>query len=459
MAKKLKKRKKGKPAELRQIQPNAAGIDVGAYEIFVAVPEGRSEASVRSFETFTEDLEAMARWLIDCQIDTVAMESTGVYWIPVYQILEAHGLDVCLVNARHVRNVPGRKSDVLDCQWLQYLHSVGLLRASFRPSGEVVAIRTLLRHRERLVQSAAAQVQLMQKSLTQMNLYLHNVISNITGKTGMAILEAIVAGERDPYVLAKLRDRRIKADTATIAKSLVGDYRPEHLFTLKQAMELYGHIQEAIQACDREIEEMLESFDGTSDPTEKKVEEKNEDFKEKNVPFDLRNRLLQIYGVDLIEVPGISTMTAHTIFTEIGLEIHRFKTAHHFSSWLGLSPNNKVSGGKVLSSKTAFSSNRLAKAFRLAANSLYRNQSYLGDYFRKMRARHGAPKAITATAHKLARIVYAMLKNRTPYDESIFAAEQAKTRERQLKRLKKQAKNLGLTLVENLPTAMELSLC
>ena len=457
MAKKLKKRRKGKPAEFRQIQPNAAGIDVGAYEVFVAVPEGRSQECVRSFETFTEDLEAMARWLLDCQIDTVAMESTGVYWIPVYQILEAHGLEVCLVNARHVKNVPGRKTDVLDCQWLQYLHSVGLLRASFRPSGEVVAIRTLLRHRERLVQSAAMQVQHMQKSLTQMNLYLHNVISNITGKTGMAILEAIVAGERDPYVLAKLRDRRIKADAATIAKSLVGDYRPEHLFTLKQAMELYGHIQESIQACDRQIEEMLESFEGPSD-SEDTTEERTEEPKDKNTLFDLRSRLHQIYGVDLIEVPGISTLTAHTIFTEIGLEIHRFKTAHHFSSWLGLSPNNKVSGGKVLSSKTSFSSNRLAKAFRLAANSLYRNQSYLGDYFRKMRARHGAPKAITATAHKLARIIYSMLKNRTPYDESVFAAEQEKARERQLKRLKKQAENLGLVLVEN-PANVEPSLC
>jgi transposase len=449
MTTKLKKSKrKSTKKVLHEARGNAAGIDVGAYEVFVAVPEDRDEENIRSFSTFTEDLQEMARWLKQCRIDTVAMESTGVYWIPVFQILEAYEIEVYLVNARHVKNAPGRKTDVLDCQWLQYLHSVGLLSASFRPSANVVAIRTLLRHRENLIKSAASHIQHIQKSLTQMNLYLHNVISHITGRTGMAIIDAILSGEHDPKVLAKLRDYRIKADEETIAKSLVGDYKEEHLFTLKHSVDLYRYYGALIQECDREIESRLVTFETkredepTLNPVKKKTAGTNE------LTFDVQSHLYKIYGVDLTEIPGISGLGAHTIFTEIGLDIHKFKTVHHFTSWLGLSPNNKVSGGKVLSSKTSFSSNRVAKALRLAANALYNSKSYLGNYFRKMRSRLGAPKAITATAHKLARIVYSMLTNQTSYDESVFAVEELKSQEKLMKKLKNQASALGFTLVE-----------
>ena len=448
MTTKLKKpTRKSSKKVLHEARENAAGIDVGAYEVFVAVPEERDEESIRSFSTFTEDLQEMARWLKRCRIDTVAMESTGVYWIPVFQILEAYDIEVYLVNARHVKNVPGRKTDVQDCQWLQYLHSVGLLRASFRPSADVVAVRTLLRHRENLVKSAAAHIQHIQKSLTQMNLYLHNVISNVTGRTGMAIIDAILLGEHDPKVLAKLRDYRIKADEETIAKSLAGDYKAEHLFTLKQAVDLYRYYSTLIQECDREIESHLERFETKRDDEPKAKPEKKKTGVN-DLHFDVKSHLYRIYGVDLTDIPGISGLTAHTIFTEIGMDIYKFKTVHHFTSWLGLSPNNKISGGKILSSKTSFSSNRVAKALRLAANALYNSKSYLGNYFRKMRSRLGAPKAITATAHKLARIVYSMLRNQTPYDESVFAVEEVKHQERLMRKLKKQAAALGLALVE-----------
>lgn len=450
MTTKLKKSRGKKTKKvLHEAKENAAGIDVGAYEVFVAVPEERDEENIRSFSTFTDDLREMARWLMRCRINTVAMESTGVYWIPVFQILESYGIEVCLVNARHVKNVPGRKTDVQDCQWLQYLHSVGLLSASFRPSADVVAVRTLLRHRENLVQNAAAHIQHMQKALTQMNLYLHNVISHITGKTGLEIIDAILSGERDPKVLAKLRDYRIKADEETIAKSLVGDYKEEHLFTLKQAVDLYRHYGKLIEECDKEIESYLQRFETKrkNEPEQKPTQKKKPSGNE--LHFDVERYLYKIYGVDLTDIPGVSGLTAHTVFTEIGMDIGKFKTVHHFTSWLGLSPNNKISGGKVLSSKTSFSSNRVAKAFRLAANALYNSKSYLGDYFRKMRSRLGAPKAITAIAHKLARIVYAMLRNQTPYDETLFAVEEVKHQEKLLKKLKRQAETFGLTLVEN----------
>src|SRR5438874_3379003 len=253
---------------LPELKPNAAGVDMGAREIFVSVPADRDAESVRSFPTFTEDLHRLADWLQQCRIDTVAMESTGVYWIPLFQILETRGLQVCLVNAQHVRHVPGRKSDVLDCQWLQYLHSVGLLKASFRPEHDVCAVRSLLRHREGLVQMASVHVQHMQKALDQMNLQIHHVISDITGATGMTIIEAILAGERNPHTLAALRDGRIKATADTIAKSLVGDYRREHLFTLGQSLAAFRHYQELIEACDREIAQLLEAFESKADPPE-----------------------------------------------------------------------------------------------------------------------------------------------------------------------------------------------
>jgi transposase len=430
------------------LQPNAAGVDIGATEIYLAVPPDRANPCVRSFPTFTQDLCAAADWLQQCGVETVAMESTGVYWIPLFQILEARGLQVFLVNARHVKNVPGRKTDVADCQWLQYLHSVGLLRGSFRPEQAVCAVRSLLRYRDSLVQMAAVHIQHMQKALDQMNLQIHHVISDITGLTGTAILEAILGGERDPRRLSQLRDPRIKATQKTIAKSLVGDYRREHLFTLRQSLTAYRHYQQLLAACDAEIEQYLLEFDSRIDPEQHPLEKPKDRHKPRgNEPnFDLRTHLYRIFGVDLTRIPGINSVTAHTLFTEVGPDLSRFVNASAFASWLGLCPDNRISGGKVLSVRTRPVANRAAKALRLAAQSLHRSQSYLGHYYRRMRAKLGPPKAITAAAHKLARIVYHLLSTRQPYDETVFAYQQSQSRRHAEIRLRKQAHELGFTL-------------
>jgi transposase len=428
-------------------QPDSAGIDIGATELLVAVPPDRAEESVRAFGTFTEDLHALADWLAQCGIKTVAMESTGVYWIPVFQILETRGFAVCLVNARHVKNVPGRKSDVLDCQWLQYLHAVGLLRGSFRPPDQVCVLRTYLRHRDMLVKSAARHVQHMQKALTQMNLHLHHVISDLTGLTGLAIVDAILAGERNPQTLAALRDRRIKASEATIAKALVGDYRPEHLFTLKQALAIYRHYQTQVQECDREIERHLATFESkTSEPAPAPVGRQRKKPERNQPQFDLRSHLHRILGVDLTALPGLSTINVHTVFSEVGGNLAKFPTSKHFSSWLGLCPDHRISGGKVLSAHTRTVKSRAAYALRMAAYSAGRSYSAIGDYFRRMRARLGTPKAITATAHKLARIIYHLLTTGTPYDDTIFARNEALYQQRHEANLRKQARELGFIL-------------
>jgi transposase len=378
-------------------QPNAAGIDVGATEIHVAVPEDRSDDPVMCFNTFTEDLHDSAKWLKECGIESIAMESTGVYWIPVFQILDSYGFEVILVNARHVKNVPGRKTDVQDCQWLQYLHSVGLLRGSFRPSQNICAVRSLFRHRDSLVKAAASHVQHMQKSLTQMNLQIHNVISNITGVTGMAIIDAILAGERDPNVLANLKDRRIKANKDIIAKSLRGDYRREHLFTLKQSVQSYRNYRQLIMDCDVEIKKLLEEFESSIDVDESPIpsSKKSKQKSKSNAPaFDVKTEMYRIFGTDLTQVDGISDLTAHVIFTEVGPDLSKFKNAGHFCAWLGLCPCNKISGGKILSSRTRPGSNRLAHSLRIAASTLWNSKTYLGNYYRRMRSRHGAPKPL-----------------------------------------------------------------
>jgi transposase len=394
-------------------------------------------------------------WLKRCGIETVAMESTGVYWIPLFQMLEGQGLKVWLVNARHVKNVPGRKTDVSDCQWLQYLHTVGLLRASFRPEQQVCAVRSLLRYRESLVEMAAVHLQHMQKALDQMNLQLHHVISDLSGTTGMAILDAILdailGGERDVRKLAALRDPRIKADTKTIAKSLVGDCRREHLFTLRQSVNAYRHYQHLMASCDAEIEQMLAEFSDrvdegtpplTPSPKHRHKPRRNE------LRFDLRGHLYRIFGVDLTEVPGINALTAHVLLTEVGRDLSPFRNAAAFASWMGLCPDNRVSGGKVLSSRTRQVNNRLAKALRMAAQSLFRSQSSLGHYDRGMRARLGAPKAITAAAHKLARILFHLISTGQPYDESVFTQQETRHNQRSQQKLRQQAKSLGFKLVE-----------
>jgi len=450
MARRL--RRPTRPVTMPTLHPHAAGIDLGATDIYVCVPLERDPEPIRRFGTFTEDLHAVADWLRQCGVTAVAMEATGVYWIPLYQILETCGFEVCLVNARHVKHAPGRKSDVQDCQWLQYLYSVGLLRASFRPPEAVCAVRTLLRHRDSLVQLAAAHTLHMQKALTQMNLQLHHVLTDITGVTGLAILDAILAGERDPQVLARHRDHRVKASPDTIAKALVGDYRSEHLFTLRQSLAGYRQAQGLIEACDQEVQSRLAAFASTIDPaTHPLPPTAKSRRKSRGTPappgFDLRTELYRILGTDLTAVPGLNTPSVFTLFAELGAELSAFPASDHFASWLGLCPDNRISGGKVLSVHTRHVKHRVAQALRLAAQSLSRSPSVLGCFFRRMRAKLGAPKAITATAHKLARIIYHLLTTHEPYDESRLAAAEADHQRRSESRIRAQARALGFQLV------------
>lgn len=442
-------RKTKRIENLPLIEPNAAGADVGATQIFVAVPADRDPKPVRCFDTFTADLEALADWLKSCEIRTVAMESTGVYWIPLFQILETRGIEACLVNARHVKNVPGRKSDVADCQWLQYIHSVGLLRGSFRPDQEICAIRSLWRHRDSLIQMASIHLQHMQKALDQMNLQIHHVISDIAGTTGLAIIDAILAGERDPQKLADLRDWRIRASEATIMKSMVGDYRDEHLFALRQSLAAYRHYQQLIVEVDQKVKKMFSKLPAKVDPAQDPMPEARNPRKApwRNEPIGLREDLYRAFGVDLTQVPGINSLTAQILLTEVGPDFSAFPNVAAFASWLRLCPDNRVSGGKVLSSRTGPTKNRAALALRMAAQSLHHSQTFLGEYYRRMRARLGAPKAITATAHKLARIIYHLLTKRKAYDESIFIEQEIRFRKRREARLRAQARELGFQMV------------
>ena len=428
---------------------DAAGIDIGAEEIFVAVPPDRDIDPVRRFATFTRDLVALADWLRQCNIRSVAMESTGVYWIPLYQILETRGFEVFLVNAHHVKNVPGRKSDVSDCQWIQYLHSVGLLKASFRPTDEICVLRSLWRHREGLVQMAAEHVQLMQKALSQMNLQLHHVLSDIVGVSGIAILDAVLAGERDPIKLASLCNRRIRSSRQTVAKSLEGDYRSEHLFALRQSLAAYRFYRQLMAEVDLELEQKMKNLpraEGAPDKRPAGTKRRIYQHAANEPAFDLKEELFRIAGVDLTDVPGVSTLTAHTILMEVGTDVSRFRNASAFASWLGLCPEQRVSGGKLLYTRTRKVKNRAAIALRLGAHCLYHAQNYLGDFYRKMKWRLGAPAAITATAHKLARIIYHMLSTRQPYSEEVFARCDQQASVRTEKRLRKQAAELGFQL-------------
>jgi transposase len=447
MARKRKQGGKTSSAAMPVMRPDAAGIDIGATEIFVAVPVDRAAENVRSFPTFTQDLYVLADWLNACGVKTVAMESTGVYWIPLFQILEKRGFEVCLVNARHVKNVPGRRTDVCDCQWLQFLHSVGLLKASYRPAQEVCAIRSLLRHRESLVQMAATHVNHMQKALDQMNVQLHHVISDIVGQTGLAIVDAILAGQRDPQKLAGLRGERIKASEAVIAKSLVGDYRHEHLFTLKQSLEAYRSYQRMIEECDREIRLQLEDLQPPTTPDAPVTDADASSKKKQSAEGILRAELERVWSVDLTRIPGIRTGIAQTLLGEIGPDFSKFRSASAFASWMGLCPDNDISGGKVLFVATRKVKCRAALALRMAAQSLHHSKSALGDFYRRMRAKLGAPKAITAAAHKLARIIFHLISTRQEFDDSKFAADQLRYQKRQEAKLHAKAKSMGYALI------------
>ena len=434
---------------LDRLNLHAAGIDIGAESHWIAVPEDSSETPVREFRAFTGDLLTLADWLTACGITTVAMESTGVYWIPLFEILEERGFEVILVDARHVRNVTGRKTDVLDCQWIQTLHTYGLLRGAFRPADDICVLRAYLRQRDLLVTLGATHIQHMQKALTLMNLKLQHVLSDITGVTGLRIVTAILAGEHDPATLAALRDYRCQRTEADIAAALTGHYRPEHLFALRQAYALYQECQRLLAECDAAIDALLQTFD--IDPRAKDVSlpppSKRTRPPKNGAAFDARARVYQLTGVDVAAIGGLNGTSALALLSGTGTDMTRWASDKHFASWMGICPGNKKSGGKILSGRTKPCANRAAAIFRMAAYSVHHSTCALGAYYRRMRARLGAPKAITATAHKIARLYYAMLRTKTDYVSIGQAAYDQRYQERRVTTLARQARELGYTLV------------
>ena len=428
---------------LSLMNPDAAGIDIGSAAHFVSVPLDRDDEPVREFASFTADLNSIADWLEQCGIKIVAMESTGVYWIPLYEVLQRRGFEVLLVNARHVKNVSGRKSDVLDCQWLQQLLSFGLLRGAFRPDDKVCELRSITRQRAMLLKSQGRHVQHMQKALTQMNIQLANVISDVAGVTGQKIIREIVAGERDAQVLAAYRDVRIKASEQEIAKSLQGNWRAEHLFALKQALAGFDFCISQLAECDTETERVLRELHVHAGvPTKGKKR-----GRARNAPkFDVREHLFKVCGVDLTRIDGIDVSTALVILSEIGADLSRFPTVKHFTSWLGLCPGTKISGGKILGSRSKRTANRATQALKLAAAALRSSQSALGAYYRRLCGRMDKPKAVTAAAHKLARMIYVMLTKGQEYADQGQQYYEDRYRERVVRQLTKRANELGLTV-------------
>lgn len=436
---------------LSVVNPDAAGIDIGAEELYVAVPEGRAELEIRRFGTYTEDLHEMAQWLKACKVTTVAMESTGVYWMPVHAILEAYEIEVQLVNARHMKNVPGRKSDVKDSQWLRDLHMVGLLRGSFLPKEATAVLRSYLRHRESQVSQRAVHVNHMQKALIRMNARLDEVLSDVTGKTGLEIMRAIAAGEQRPQELLKLRNKRCLGTPEQFVKALTAHYRPEHVFALKQSLAMYDAYTEQIRQVDKEVAAYVKTIiaaeDDQSDPPLGPTRKNN--THSKNAPdYDARALMFKMTGgVDLTDIDGIHEITAQVILSEIGTDMSPWPSAKHFCSWLGLAPKNDITGGKVKRSRTLPGNRRANQAFRMAAQSLFRAKNGLGVYARRMRSKSGPGQAIVATAHKLARIVYCMLKDKKPY-VAVSEMDYVKADlERELKYLERRAARAGRKLV------------
>ena len=440
---------------MRKINTHAAGVDIGAHEIVACVPDGDDQQLVRAFGTYTADLDALADWFVDRGIQTAAMESTGVYWIPLFETLEARGIQGCLISAQAIKHVPGRKSDVLDCQWIHTLHSYGLLKASCRPDADLVALRTLLRHRAQLIEHRAPHVLHRQKALLQMNIQLSQVLSDFTGATGQRIIRAIVAGERDPRTLAALRNYRCQKDTDEIALARTGTWREEHLFVLTQALALFDCSTAQLHECDAHIERAFSVIKPRFEPApEESVPasaatppRRKPHSHRKNAPAsNTRAHILRITGVDLVAVHGISASLAQTIVSEIGTDMRKWPDDKHFCSWLGLAPKNDISGGKVLKSRTMKNRNRAAQAFRMAAQSVLRADCAFGAFYRRLKGRLGPAQALVATAHKIARTVYHMLKDRVPYHDIGAAEYNKRFRERELKYLQKKAAKLGYTL-------------
>jgi len=452
-----KGKKKQKPNRIRQqvsedmpvINRNAGGIDVGASEMWVSVPPDRDAEAIRRYEVYTRDLCAMADWLKQCGITSVAMESTGVYWIPVFQILQKRGIEVILVNAKYAKNVAGRKSDWLDCQWLRILHTFGLLAGSFQPAADIGVLRSYLRHRQMLIQYGAAHIEHMQKALTQMNVQLANVVADITGLTGMRIIRAILNGERNPERLASMRHWRTNNDEATIAKALEGTYAPEHIFALKQAVELFDFYQQQIAACDQQIADYLRSLESKINTEVNPIPPaRAPKSNHRNCPkFDCRNEAFRISGVDLTQIPGINESAALTILSEIGIDMGPWKTEKHFASWLTLSPNHKITGGKIFQRSTRKSYNRVRDVLCVCAQTLFNSRSALGAFSRRMRSRLGPGKAIVAIAHKLALLIYRLLRFGKAYVDIGQDCYESQYKERSIRIIARKAKEFGFQLV------------
>jgi len=437
------------PAALAVLHPNAAGLDIGAREIWVAVPVDRDPEPVRCFGTFTQDLEKLVAWLTQCRIDTVAMESTGVYWIPVFELIEQASLAAALIEPRQLKRVPGRKSDVLDCQWIQQMHSFGLLTASFRPDAEMRTLRAYLRHRAQLIEHRAPHILHIQRALQYMNVQVHHVLSDIMGVTGQKILRAIVAGERDPQRLAAFREPGCKKDEATIAAALTGHWQAEYVFIIQQSLALYDAYTTQVAECDQALERQYAAckprWDGPD--TLPDVPPVKPNSKSKNQPaFNVRAHLLRLTGVDLVAISGISQSLAQVILAEVGTEMDKFPTVKHFCSWLGLAPHNDISGGKVLQSHVLKTDNRAGQALRQAAQANTKSQSVFGAYYRRKRAYLGPEQATVATAHKIARVVYHMLKHREAYEPLSAKDYDQQWQDREFTALKKKAAKLGFSL-------------
>ena len=440
---------------MSQVHAHAAGVDIGAHEIMVCVSGMDATQIVRSFGSYTVDLQAIGRWLEEHSVETVAMESTGVYWIPLFEELERRGFHCHLISSRSLRRVPGRKSDVVDCQWIQTLHSYGLLESSFRPEADLVALRTLLRHRAQLIQHRAPHILHMQKALLQMNIQLSQALSDVSGATGQAIIRAIVAGERDPHKLAGLRNYRCKKDEEEIAKALTGTWRTEHLFILKQSLEFYDFYTKQIEDCDMEIEHtysLIRPNWGQSFHELQALPEVKRNSHSKNAPKEVqvRKHLKRISGVDITAVHGVSASLAQTIVIEVGTDMGKFPNEKHFCSWLGLAPKNEISGGKVLKNKTLKTKNRAGQAFRMAAGSVMRADCAFGAFYRRQKARLGPAQAAVATAHLIARVVYRMLKYKVEYEPLSMAEYEQHYREQQIKYLQKKAAKFGFHLAPSL---------
>lgn len=433
--------------DLKMVNPTAAAIDIGSTMHMAAVNPDACDTPVRAFGTFTQDLHDLADWFKACGVTSVAMESTGVYWIPVFEVLEGHGFDVILVNARYAKNVPGRKADVSDAGWLRQLHSYGLLRGSFRPEAEIATLRAYLRQRERLVEYAAAHVQHMQKSLMEMNLQLHHVVSDITGATGMRIIRAIVAGERDPEVLATFRDIRCHSSTEVIRAALVGNDRDEHIFALTQSLDLYDFYHTKIEDCDRKLEGAVAALTVRAADDVPALPKARTKGKQVNAPtFDVRAALYGVLGTDLTQIHGLGPALALKLVGECGTDLRAWPSAKHFTSWLCLAPGNKISGGKLLSSRTRRSSSRAAALLRLAATTIGRSDTALGAFYRRLSSRIGKQKAVTATARKIAVLFYNTLRFGMSYQDPGAAAYEERHRTRVVANLQRRAKTLGFTL-------------